>query len=375
MNIHIIMNSIQIYETVFLNLYNDHEFKKSQHIAYYPNSAKTAVIVDSRFNPLMESVIRNFMHFLSPHEWNLCIVSYSNYETQIKSIFPNCIFKEMDEKYIYFKDNIPNITISSYNKMFLDANFWKELPGEHFLFFQTDCIMYKMFDDSFLDYDYCGANYYNEQSVFYGGLNGGCSLRKKKAMIDCIENTIHMYTSGSKGKSPHDTFDMMHAAIQTLVEYKIDVLSLMTKHNRLIKHDDQIYSELNHLKQFVSTNELFNCRPFYVSALGKYGDEQTNTNGINEDVFFSHVCELLLKSVPDKIHRTFFAIEVDYNINTCFYHGWNKNYQSVDEAIQIIKHSPFLCKYLTPLHMSNISTIYLQDKSCPQIDGINNIAD
>ena len=373
MNIHIIMNSIQIYETVFLNLYNDTEFKKTQHIAYYPNSTKTAVIVDSRFNTLMESVIRNFMYFLSPHEWNLCIVSYSGYEKQIKSIFPNCIFKEMDEKYIFFKDNIPNISISSYNKIFLDVDFWKELPGEHFLFFQTDCIMYKMFDDSFLEYDYCGANYYNEQSVFYGGLNGGCSLRKKKAMMECIENTIHMYKS--KGKSPHGEFDMMHAAIQTLVEYKIDILSVITQHNSLIKPDDQIYAELNHLKEIVSTNKLLNSRPFYVSTLGKYEDHQTNTNGLNEDVFFSHACELLLKSVPDKIHRTFFAVEVDYNINTCFYHGWNKSYQSIDDAIQIIKHSPFLRKYLPPSLPLSESVMYLQDKSCPQLDGNNNYAD
>jgi hypothetical protein len=30
--------------------------------------------------------------------------------------------KEMDEKYIFFKDNIPNISILSYNKIFLDVN-------------------------------------------------------------------------------------------------------------------------------------------------------------------------------------------------------------------------------------------------------------
>lgn len=341
------MNSIQIYESVFLNLYNDHKFKKNQQIAYYNTSVKTAVIVDSRFNPLMESVIRNFMYFLSPHEWNLCIVSYSGYKRQIKSIFPNCIFKSIDKKYIYFKDNIPNITISSYNKMFLDTDFWKELPGEHILIFQTDCIMYKMFDDYFLHYDYCGANYYNEQSIFYGGLNGGCSLRKKTAMIECIINTV-----------------------KTLFEYKLDLLTVITNHNKLIKSDNDLYAELNHLEQLASTNSLLFYKPFYSSTSNKVMSEQYATNNINEDVFFSHSCELLLKSVPDKIHRTFFAIETDYNINTCFYHGWNKSYQSIDAAIQIIKQSPFLCKYLTPLFISE-----MQDKSCPHIDNIDNIAD
>lgn len=299
------MKSKSMYETIFLNLYNDHEFKKNQQIPYYNSSAKTAVIVDSRFNPLMESVIRNFMYFLSPHGWNICIVSYSGYKSQIKSIFPNCIFKEIDEKYIFFKDNIPNITISNYNKIFLDVQFWKELPGEHILIFQTDCIMYRMFDDYFLEYDYCGANYYNDQSVFYGGLNGGCSLRKKTTMIECIEHVTCLCKED----------------ISNLYCYKFDALSALRKHNRLINPEDYLHGQL--------------------SVNSSITDEQC----INEDVFFSHACELLLKTVPDKIHRNFFAIEIDYNINTCFYHGWNKSYQSIDAANQIINHSPFLCKY------------------------------
>lgn len=402
------MNSSQIYESVFLNLYNDNEFKKNQQITYYNNSTKTALIVDPRFNPLMESVIRNFMYFLTPCEWNLCIVSYSGYENQIKSIFPNCIFKAIDQKYIFFKDNIPNITITNYNKIFLDINFWKELPGEHILIFQTDCIMYRMFDDYFLNYDFCGANFYNQPSVFYGGLNGGCSLRKKNAMIDCIvqfgtlleEKNLFAYNSTpipiSNEKKCEQYTCVNCKCLKNVVMYKIDLLKISTKNNKLIKPDDNLHLELNHLNSLLEKNpamhsversenmmvlpeEKVNFLIGKTPLCGHYVSDSNegisnNCNRINEDVFFSHACERLLKFVPDKIHRTFFSIEADYNMSTCFHHGWNKLYQSKDNAIQIIKHSPFLCKYLTNVE-SSLLISNKEDKNYIHRENLINVAD
>jgi len=139
--------SSHIYEKILLELNNDSEFIKSQEIQFYPVSNKYAVIVDPRFNTTMEAVIRNFMYFMNPRGWNLCIVSYSGYKHVIKSTFPNCLFMPIDEKYIYMKNNVPNITIKSYNEIFLNTAFWKNIPGEHILIFQTDCIMFKMFPD------------------------------------------------------------------------------------------------------------------------------------------------------------------------------------------------------------------------------------
>ena len=50
--------------------------------------------------------------------------------------------------------------------------------------------MFKMFQDYFyLNYDYSGANYYNEKHTgfYYGGIQGGFSLRKKSAMLECLD--------------------------------------------------------------------------------------------------------------------------------------------------------------------------------------------
>jgi hypothetical protein len=67
---------------------------------------------------------------------------------------------------------------------------------------------------------------------------------------------------------------------------------------------------------------------------------------INEDVFFTHACEQLRKLVPDKIHRTFLAIEIDMNTETSAYHGWHHNYHSSEFAIYMLSRSEFLLEYL-----------------------------
>jgi hypothetical protein len=50
--------------------------------------------------------------------------------------------------------------------------------------------MFKPITDAWLTYDYVGANYYHPQNTapLIGGIQGGYSLRKRDAMIDCITN-------------------------------------------------------------------------------------------------------------------------------------------------------------------------------------------
>jgi hypothetical protein len=67
---------------------------------------------------------------------------------------------------------------------------------------------------------------------------------------------------------------------------------------------------------------------------------------MNEDVFFTHACEHLHKLVPDKIARTFLAIEIDMNTETCAYHGWHHNYHSSEFAVYMLCKSAFAYPYL-----------------------------
>ena len=42
------------------------------------------------------------------------------------------------------------------------------------------------------------------------------------------------------------------------------------------------------------------------------------------------------KSVPKKDERPAFAIENESAEDTCFYHGWHKDYQTEEEARQLL---------------------------------------
>ena len=229
-------------------------------IVWHPHSEKVAVIMDPRYDKLMVGVIKNFMQHLNPRGWNLVIVTHEKYEVEFSACKVICI-KESEIKY---KENEPNIDIDTYNGILMSREFWDFMPGEHVLIFQKDCYMYKMFDETFyLTYAFCGANciWLSEDAQSYGlAINGGCSLRKKSEMLDCLQKI---------------TWDLI----------------------------EKYYPKMK-LR--------------------------------NEDLFFTFACHLLKKPVPEIEERCQFAVEHEDANDTCFYHGWNKDYQTEEQARQLM---------------------------------------
>lgn len=68
----------------------------------------------------------------------------------------------------------------------------------------------------------------------------------------------------------------------------------------------------------------------------------------NEDIFFTHACEILCKTVPDIYSRTFLCIENDFNPTASVHHGWNKQYISLDQTLFLLRTSPFFSKVPEP---------------------------
>lgn len=281
-------NSSNIYENALKQSLN----RKSLQMKLHKSSNKIAVIVDSRYDELMEAVIKNFMYYMDSKEWNLLIVSSEKYKTQICETFPNALFLQIDENMIYYDDNqIPNMSISTYNNLFISKQFWDMIPVEHIAIFQKDCIMFTMFDESFLQYDFAGANVYipRTKTFFNGTINGGFSLRKKSVMLECIE--------------------------------KIDIYKI----NGYITKMKTILPENNSLIQ-----------------------SEYDSN-MNEDVFFIFACEMLQKTMPDIYNRIQLSIEFEetiyYNIipekSPAIYHGWNKNYHSENMANYFLSKSEY----------------------------------
>jgi hypothetical protein len=232
-----------------------------------------AMIIEPRFDDLTEHVIYNFMHFLNPLGWNLIIVSYSGYNQRIQQKYPYALVFDIGDKHIYFDDSgTPNISIDSYNMIMLDVDVWRQLPGETIIVFQRDCIMFREFPSYFTLYDYAGANFHvDNQSPLFGGINGGFSIRKREAMIECLERV-----------SWDDIF-----------QYRTKMASS---------------SENEHLLK-------------------------------NEDVFFTHACEILRKVVPDTYSRTFLCLENDFNPDASVIHGWNKGYTTYENLTVLLKAS------------------------------------
>ena len=225
-------------------------------LVWHPNSEKVAVIMDPRYDDLMAGVIRNFMRHLNPHGWNLVIITHEKHQIDI----PGAMVVPISEKRIYYDEvGEPNITIDTYNGILMSREFWEFIPGEHILIFQKDCYMYKMFDESiYLNYAFCGANcvWLTEDNTKHGiAINGGCSLRKKSEMLDCLE------------KISWET-----------------IINMFSPKSR------------------------------------------------NEDIFFTFACYLLSKPIPEIDDRCTFAVEHEDTVSTCFYHGWNKGYQTEEEA-------------------------------------------
>lgn len=274
------MSSSDLYRQALLENKGSRLFK----LEHNRGSDKMAIIIDPRYDELMESVIQNFMYFMNPLGWNLLCVSWKGHREKIMSKFPNCFFSSIDDDKIYINANgEPNITIESYNQILMDVNFWKNLPADYICIFQKDCIMFKMFPEYFTYYDFCGANWYTKDiSLFNEGINGGFSLRKRAAMIDCLEKV---------------TYKMID-------EYRVDA------HN----NKSMLFKTIN--------------RSFLNTPLKR-----------NEDVFFTYACEILHKLIPDVIHRSFLAIEGNFNPEACVYHGWHYNYHNLEMAQMMLQKS------------------------------------
>ena len=279
------------YEKIFTSITKDTELVNANPVFFHENGNKIAVIIDTRFDTIMEGVIRNFMYYMNPLGWNLMIYGISDNRYKIHSIFPNALYREIPENYISeTSSGEKTVSITDYNKLLMSEEFWNSLPSENVCIFQRDCVMYKMFPEYFSDlYDYSGANYYTQShiSFFNGGVQGGFSLRKRQCMLDCIK---------------HINWNMIADYRKTM------------------------------MKMFPGM---------------AHGEPEINLK--NEDIFFTYACEILHKTIPDKIHRTFLSIESDINLNTCVMHGWTKYLLPYDQIELLIKNSSLLGKYITDI--------------------------
>lgn len=135
---------------------------------------KSAVIVETRKNPLLEPIIKNMLHFLDD-TWNITIFHGNENEEYVKNINIKGL------KYLNLKLN-EKITTSKYNEIMCSTEFWNSIDHNTVLLFQTDSVIVKNGIEKFLKYDYIGAPWGNKKVG-----NGGFSIRKKDLTLAILD--------------------------------------------------------------------------------------------------------------------------------------------------------------------------------------------
>lgn len=146
----------------------------------------TAVIVEPRKHPALSFVLQNVVTQL-PNDWKILIfhgTQNGEFVKQILADLPGNRFLNPIEL------EVDNLTVTQYNEVLMSSAFYKCIPTEIMLIFQTDTLILEPTQlDAFLSYDYVGAPWLT------GGVgNGGFSLRNKTKMLT-ITHTVRPFQS------------------------------------------------------------------------------------------------------------------------------------------------------------------------------------
>ena len=144
----------------------------------------TAVILEPRKHPALSFVLQNFTTYL-PVGWKI-LIFHGNQNKE----FVQDILADLPPRFLKpIELDVDNLSIKQYNAILMSSAFYKCIPTETMLIFQTDTmILEPQLLPSFLSYDYVGAPW---PSGHVG--NGGLSLRKKSKMITITQTVPPMH--------------------------------------------------------------------------------------------------------------------------------------------------------------------------------------
>lgn len=202
------MNSIyQPYWTDYLKQF-DLPISHFQYITPIYNTSKSCVIIETRSDPLLILVIKNFMYLLQKKNYSFIIFHGTDNESFLKSNLkiPNLHFVNL---------LISSLNVDNYSQLLCTPFFWNylnKLNISHILLYQMDTILLKDNIDDFLPFHYVGAPWpglivnniiknnlktTNNKVVLSVG-NGGLSLRDVKVMLEIVNKhstgkIVHKY--------------------------------------------------------------------------------------------------------------------------------------------------------------------------------------
>jgi len=250
----------------------------------HPDNKKVAIIIEPRFDEITECVIYNFMHFLNPQGFNLLIISYSGYRKIIEEKHPYAFIFDIGDKHII-----------------MDASGIPNITIDSYNMIIMD--------------PYLWENVPGETVVIF--------------QRDCI-----MFRNFS------DYFLMYDYAGSNYLSNLAPIFGGINGGFSIRKRATML--ECLRRITWEEIDEYRITRKYFAES-----DDVPLLNR-NEDVFFTHSCEILCKVVPDMYSRTFLCIENGFNPSTAVHHGWNKNYMKFDHIMYLLKSSPFFSRVPEP---------------------------
>ena len=137
------------------------------------------MIVEPRKHPALSFVLQNFVTNLSS-DWKILV-----FHGKDNKEFVYDIIEKMEDPMRFLKPiqlDVTNLTIEQYNAVLMSQAFYRCIPTETLLIFQTDTMILEPAQlQEFLSYDYVGAPW----TTGHVG-NGGLSIRKKTKMRTVI---------------------------------------------------------------------------------------------------------------------------------------------------------------------------------------------
>ena len=191
------------------------------------------LIVEFRKHKLLDAVIANFIA-----KTGLVVQFYHGGENKDYITASKTLQHLIEQKKLFLVNlGSHNINASTYNALFLNANFWKSMLGRNKVFvFQTDSYLcnHTQYNLShFLDFDYIGSWWPRLRPVglTIDGGNGGLSIRDWGKSVKCLEQFSSTFWKG--GEDGYFAFHM------SLIDGKV------AKHQECAKFSTQYFYEQN----------------------------------------------------------------------------------------------------------------------------------
>lgn len=177
-------------------------------VTHDPNRVRTAVIVEPRRHPYLRAVVQNVMSALGGL-WNLHVFGSVEHEAWLRREL-----RPHEFRVTLLNDTSGSINQLQYSDLLRREQFWERIGTELVLVFQSDTLLLRPPEPHWERYAYAGANYFNRSLLApaSGGVQGGLSLRRRSAMLDCLRRAplghVNTYRA-AKGQPPVPEEDLL----------------------------------------------------------------------------------------------------------------------------------------------------------------------